>query len=298
MGAPRLTELLLGAASPPDIAPDDAPDDAIEKALVEIVSQARAAWPGVALSDEVFLGHLAGKLAADEPVLEALRKLHTADLYLACGCAHGDPDALARFDEHYLGTLDRALAKLGTAPDVIADVKQELRWLLLVGDRGAPKIATYSGRGQLRSWVRVVGVHNALARGRKAQREIPLEEDRLIEALPTGDPQLEQLKRFYRGAFTSAFNDALRRLPDRERTVLRQQLLDGLSIDQIGAVYRVHRATAARWLEQARQSVLATTRQLLVERLELAAPELDSILRMIESQLEISLGQLMVRRRS
>jgi RNA polymerase sigma-70 factor (ECF subfamily) len=89
----------------------------------------------------------------------------------------------------------------------------------------------------------------------------------------------------------------LGRLSDRQRTILRQQLLDGLSIDEIGALYRIHRATAARWLEQARQQVLENTRALLLERLQVRPQELDSIIRLIRSRLEVSLRQLVARRR-
>jgi RNA polymerase sigma-70 factor (ECF subfamily) len=287
------TDLLLGAW-PVSVAEREA----IQQQLPELIAQARAAWPDVVLSETAYLDHLRTKLPTGEPVLMTLRKLYTADLYLACACSRGDAHALAAFEGHCLSTLDGALWKLGMSQDTTADVKQELRQLLLVCDGASPKIVTYAGRGNLRSWVRAIAIHNALSRCRKVSHEIPVEEDLLVQAcISTGDPELESFKRFYRREFKAAFSDALRRLSDRQRTVLRQQLLDGLSIDELGVLYRVHRATAARWLEQARQQLLATTRELLLDRLHVRPPELDSIMRLIESQLEISLGHLVGRRK-
>jgi RNA polymerase sigma-70 factor (ECF subfamily) len=291
--ATRLTKLMLGEASVPDeeVA-------MLNELLSHIVQASRAAWPGVALSEEVFVSHMRTKLPADTSVVATLRKLNAGDLYLACACARGDAEALNAFDKHCLNVLDGALLKLGMTEDFTGDVKQELRRSLLVGDGAPAKILSYAGRGHLRGWVRAVGLHHAFTRSKKEQREIPLENDRLVQAfLPCDNPELDLLKRLYRREFKSAFSDALRSLTDRQRTVLRQQLLDGLTIDELGALYHVHRATAARWLEQARQQVLTTTRELLLERLNVRAPELDSIMRLIESRLEVSLRQLLHRRR-
>ena len=41
--------------------------------------------------------------------------------------------------------------------------------------------------------------------------------------------------------------EAFAALESRERNLLRYALGDGLSVDAIGTLYRVHRATAARW---------------------------------------------------
>jgi len=75
--------------------------------------------------------------------------------------------------------------------------------------------------------------------------------------------------------------------------LLHQHALDGLSIDKLAAFYRVHRATTARWLDAARQAVLDGTRRELVSRLQLSVNELDSIMRMIGSRLDVSLPELL-----
>jgi RNA polymerase sigma-70 factor (ECF subfamily) len=100
----------------------------------------------------------------------------------------------------------------------------------------------------------------------------------------------------YRRPFETAFRDAIQTLPDRERTLLRQHFLDGVSIHELSTLYRVHRATIGRWLERARDAVLESTRAHLMDRLDVPSAEIESILRLVLSKLEISLGPLFKRR--
>lgn len=62
-------------------------------------------------------------------------------------------------------------------------------------------------------------------------------------------------------AFQLAFRDAVNALTSRERNLLRYHYLSDLSIDQIGTLYHVHRATAARWVAQARERLISDTRK-------------------------------------
>ena len=75
--------------------------------------------------------------------------------------------------------------------------------------------------------------------------------------------------------------------------MLRQHALDGLSIDQLAALHGVHRATAARQVHSARDAVLAGTRRELVRRLRLSPRELASMMRLIHSQLDLSLPRVL-----
>jgi RNA polymerase sigma-70 factor (ECF subfamily) len=96
--------------------------------------------------------------------------------------------------------------------------------------------------------------------------------------------------REYASEFRTAFKETLHRLDSRERTVLRYSALDGLSIDEIARLYSVHRSSAARWLVKARTDLLEGTRSRLMTKLDVTPEELDSILRLIQSQLDASLG--------
>ena len=62
-------------------------------------------------------------------------------------------------------------------------------------------------------------------------------------------------------------------LDQRQRNVLQMNLVQGLSIDEVGRVYAVHRATAARWVSAAREQLVSQTRTRLAERLNLQSNE-------------------------
>jgi RNA polymerase sigma-70 factor (ECF subfamily) len=193
--------------------------------------------------------------------------------------------------------VDRALAALNVGADTVAEIKQQIRHSLLVADPGPPKITDFSGRGDLRGWLRVMAVRDALTMVRRARREQPAD-DYLLERAwtPQVSPELESLKNLYRDEFKTAVGEAIRSLTVRERTLLRQQFMDGLTIDQLAAIYHVHRATAARWVERARHQVLMTTRAALMKRLTVQPSELDSVMRLIGSRLEVSVRALFRRR--
>ena len=127
---------------------------------------------------------------------------------------------------------------------------------------------------------------------RKGKREVLVDDDQLIAqhtVSTADDPEVEYMKRTYSNEFKAAFSDALQQLGAREQTLLRYHHVDGLNIDEIGAIYRVHRVTAFRWLEKAKEQLVTRTLELLRARLKLTSKELDSVLRMIRSQIHLSL---------
>ena len=257
--------------------------------LDEAWQRGRSAWPGVELARDAFAAHLAAVGAGE----------HASDLYLAAACVARDPAALAAFDRDILAAARAAIGAIDDAQAFVDEALQRLRAQLLVGDDGAPRLASYAGRGPLRAWVGIAGARVALmmVRSRKRAREVPIDDDdRWTEALAlvsTSDPELELLKRQYAAAFAAALHDAVAALEPRARAVLRMSFVDALSIDEIGAVYAVHRATAARWIGKACDDVFASTRQLLVDRLALSGTELDRMTALVRSQLDVSLSQLL-----
>lgn len=268
----------------------------LERRLWALVAEGRAAWPELPLDARdvvVFIGRQVSQELAEA----ALDGLRPADLYLAAACARQVPAALQAFDREYMREVDIALARMRIGPPRLADVKQLVRQRLFVGggSTGAPtspgKIAEYGGRGDLRRWVRSVAVRTCLNDMRKGKRELLVDDDHLIaqHAVAGDDPEIEYMKRTYASEFKAAFSEALAGLGAREQTLLRYHHVDGLNIDEIGAIYRVHRVTAFRWLEKAKELLVRSTLELLRARLRLPAAELDSVLRMIRSQIHLSL---------
>src|SRR5437762_1115793 len=93
----------------------------------------------------------------------------------------------------------------------------------------------------------------------------------------------------YRAESDQAFRESLAAVGSQERTVLRLHFLDGLNIEKIGALYQVHRATVAHWIAASRQTLLVETRQRLRDRLQLSTPEFESLMGLVQSQLDVSL---------
>jgi RNA polymerase sigma-70 factor (ECF subfamily) len=268
----------------------------LDRRLWMLVAEGRTAWPELHV-EAIDVVSFVGRQVTADLADAALDGLRPADLFLAAGCARRSTQALAAFDRDYMREVDIALARMRIPPQRVADVKQLVRQRLFVGGgtAGVPtspgKISEYGGRGDLRRWVRSVAVRTCLNELRKGKREILVDDDQLIaqHAIAADDPEVEYMKRTYASEFKAAFSEALKALGSREQTLLRYHHVDGLNIDEIGAIYRVHRVTAFRWLEKAKELLVRSTLDTLRQRLKLPTDELDSVLRMIRSQIHLSL---------
>lgn len=257
---------------------------------LEAIERAGARWPELDLDPDDFAAYAARCVEApDELDDDAL-----AELFLACGCSQGDRTALALFEAKYLDVVPAALAHMKLGEDILDEARQLVRHKLLVAAPGeTPKLDSYAGRGKLRGLIQVVAVRTAISllRKRKGHR---MTSDGLTE-LPEGadDAELSYMKRKYRGAFKRAFGKALDALSSRERNFLRLHHFGGLTVEQVGEVYGVHRATATRWLAKIRESVMAITRKELGAELGVDRAELDSVMALIQSRLEVSVERLL-----
>jgi RNA polymerase sigma-70 factor (ECF subfamily) len=264
----------------------------LEELLAECAEAARATWPNIALDIDLFLSHLADKVRGAASPLPALRAIQSTDLYLACACARGDRKALEIFETRYLPQLQPALAHLELGATQIDEAKQWVRQHVLVAkeDGAPPLIAQYSGRGKLEAWLKVVAIRAVMQVIRRKNVEVPTdEEDMEILLPPTGDPELRYLKDVYREEFKLAFKQALESLPPRDLNVLRHHYSGGLTTTEIAGLYHVHQVTVSRWLEKARQAILVETQRLLTAKLQLNPGECESILRLVQSNLAVTL---------
>ena len=266
----------------------------LEAALREALAAGRGAWVGFELEADVFVPYLARRARPETDAVAEVRAMHAADLYLACACAGGRPEAIAVFDAWFSPVVRAAVARLGETGAFADEVIQTLRHKLLVADGDEPRIASYAGQGALASWVRVAATRAALSLLRKYGREVPADDDALLDGPATSaSPELELLKREYRDEFRRAFYDAFASLDARARNLLRLYYVDGLNVEAIGVIYRVHASTVSRRIARARQNALDETRRLLGERLALPASEVDSLLVAVRSQMDVSLGSLL-----
>jgi RNA polymerase sigma-70 factor (ECF subfamily) len=216
-----------------------------------------------------------------------------AELALATAVAAGDATAIREFETKYLTPVRSQLRAMNLDAQDIADIEQAIRIKLLVAEDGAPaRLLQYAGHGKLGGLVRVAAVREALSLIRR--KKTTTSDDWLEElSSPDDDPELVALKSRHRVEFKTAFEEAVRRLSPREHTLLRLHLVRQHSIDHIGAVYSVHRATAARWIEAAKTRLRTETTRILGERFDLRGPELERVVGLIESRIELSIERLL-----
>src|SRR5713101_9795167 len=76
--------------------------EGLEDTLQALVATGRVAWPEIAIETSAFVQYLADRLDFHGDLEAALQAVRAKDLYLACGCAHGDARAIAVFERTLL----------------------------------------------------------------------------------------------------------------------------------------------------------------------------------------------------
>lgn len=266
-----------------------------EAAFEDALHAAARARPGVH-ADADFAPFVRARMGPDGKV-----PLHLADMLVAYAAVRGDARALALLEAE-LRAIPPMLGRFRLSDVEDRELLQDLRLRLLVGSSAetmggaapAPRLLEYRGSGPLGAWIRASAVRLVLSKLRSDAR---LREDELVadgSVSATGDDaEIALAKHTYRAPFKMAFRSALGELSPRDRTVLRMYLLDGRNIDEIGSVFRVHRATIARWISDARAALGKRTQALLTEHLHTDSAEFRSITRLCYSQIDVSLHTLL-----
>jgi RNA polymerase sigma-70 factor (ECF subfamily) len=253
--------------------------------IVELWARARAAWPGLEVDVESFSRLLDAQSAP----------ANAEDLYLACACSIECSGAIDAFLRRHEPDIEAALSKMSLSSATRDDVKQTvLEKLFVTSSDRRKRIDSYRGRGSLQGWVRAVAVRCALDQLRREGHGPAPVDDLLLETLAVSedDPEIRLLQGQYRDQVRDAFVAAFARVTVRQRNLLRQHYVRGISVEHIGRQHGVHRVTAFRWLMSARADVLAAAKEALSERLG-GTEVTDSFLRLLRSQLEVSLGTLL-----
>lgn len=239
------------------------------------VALARAEHPRLAFDEGAFSSFVSERTDAIPA--------HGGDLLLVYLWSIGAPGAWEHLQRAYFDGLPTHLRPVLKNGELVREVEQELR-VRLIAER---RLLQYAGRGPLAGWLSRAALNTA-SKLRKQTSVEPI--DPQSEALATG-PELGFLKKRYRETFRGAFVEALATLSPRQRTVLRLNALSGVSIDELARMYRVHRATTARWIQSAREHLVDHTRSALLERLRLPEDEVEELLTEMRSQLDVSLAR-------
>ncbi len=219
---------------------------------------------------------------------------HAGDLALAFAIAAGDTVAIRRFETQFGGEVAAAVRAIDASPAFVAEIAQRARIRLLVAEGAPPRIASYRGGGPLRAWVAIAAQRIALNAKRDTKREQPAGDDVLADLVDREpDPELRYLKTLYRREFREALSAALGGVSDRARAVLRLRFVGRLELAEIGRVYRVHESTISRWITTALADIASASRSELARRLAITTATADSVARLVQSQLDLSLARLL-----
>jgi RNA polymerase sigma-70 factor, ECF subfamily len=240
------------------------------------------AWPDVAIAYDTFKDRLTelGVAAADA-------QLRAADLYLAVGCAQGQPSALAHFEREHIGSVPLYVQRSGLAAELMGELRQRVRLKLLLG--APPAIAKYRGVGALSAWVRVSAVRVAVDLAARADDRHEVASDLLdLCTAAEASPELQTVKTLYQDRFRATVQASFVRLGAREKALLRMHFLEELSLDRLAAIYRVHRSTIARWLVAIRSEVLADVRREFGLSGGASTAELRSLVSVLRREVQVS----------
>lgn len=271
----------------------------LETLLDRAWKEARARWPAVELPVRRFVSHVAERLTeegAGRPIAQRVAGMSLTELYLACACLQGLAPAHEAFERDYLAQLTGKLRSSKQSNALLDDVRQIARVKFLVATpESGPRIEEYMGRGALMSWV-VVTAGRIATRLEAAEKPRPgADSDELLKMLPGqgADPELDVMKRRHQGEFRQAVREAFATLSAEDRYLLRLHFAEGLSTHELAKHYGVNQSTISRWLKSARQQVYEETRSRLQERLGLSTPGFESFLALVNSQLDLSLSQIL-----
>lgn len=263
-------------------------DARLESVLQGLLRDAQTSQMQIATDD--FLSLIVASLSAQVNDCAALSMLRTKDLLLVYGFNHEDPISTEVIERRYLPQVEQSLRSYALDALDLAEIIQTLRQRLWSSKTPQPGMAQYSGRGDLLEWLRITAIREAGHLTQRKQKTLELPDDDCIEAgqLATS-PELHFLKEQYREGFRRAFDEAMATLSSKDRNLLRYSYLDNLSIDEIGDIYKVHRATVARWLNQVREQLRKQTGKNLMRQSALAGVDVEEILQVIWSQLNVSI---------
>jgi RNA polymerase sigma-70 factor (ECF subfamily) len=260
----------------------------MEAALAAAMERGRTLWPAIDLPPERLAAHVQAQEIGERAVWG-----RGADLYLVAACAQGDPAAIAAFEKDYLTNVPAYVSRLQVSEEMLEELCQTLR-VKLLADR-PPRIVGYKGTGPLGAWVRVTTVRLALDllsttnRFRERTDADAMAAQLSEEALP----EAELARARCRPLVEAAVKEAILALPDRDRAILRFHYVEGLNVDAIGTIYRVHRSSVARWLAEIRERLFHAVEEKLTLEMRIGASEFRSLVAAVREEIHLSIRRLL-----
>ena len=219
------------------------------------------------------------RTATDAPTVEDLRQfisdLQASDLYLALACAQGNEHAWWDFDAGYRRFIERIAQHLSSAASE-AEEALDLVYTELYGTRVVEgvrqsKFATYSGRGNLRGWLRAIVWHAVVDLHRARRDEVTIEDwsesggethDRpgWRGLAHSGERAItdDVARSRYGAASLAALDASFASLDEHEKLLLLYYHVEGLKLREIARLVEEPLSPLRRWFQ--RQSKQRTTK--------------------------------------
>lgn len=246
----------------------------------------KQAWPSLDLPIEEF-----GKFIQERPVAPAAPEPIVQDLFLACACSTGVRNALTCFRQEFLPVTIATVRSFDPSPQFAEEIYQLLSETLFVKrPSGVTKIEQYTGQGRLAGFVRTAVRRIALRQSANAPKFEG--EEALLDQFSRFD-ELETLiyKLQCERVFSEALRVALRRLPRRDRLILRMNLVEKVSTTRLATMYKVSQPTISRWIQRSSRTIFDTVKDLVCDELEVDTRELQSLLSLVRSQIDITISR-------
>jgi RNA polymerase sigma-70 factor, ECF subfamily len=237
----------------------------------------RKRYSTIELPYEAFLGRLEEIASAEGS--GNISKLQLEDLFLAVACARGDRIAWEYFADDYLAMIRKYALRACRNPSEAEDLAQNLVTRFM---EDSSRLGSYNGRGSLAAWLRVSVAHAAIDRFRRNAKQVSLEavEEETGNVLPQPSPDLpaeDRLDRSWGPILCNIVTEEIRKIPPRDRLLLCLYYLQAIPLRLIGRHFRVHEATASRWLDGLRRKLRKNIERELGLRYGLKSEEIQSL---------------------
>jgi RNA polymerase sigma-70 factor (ECF subfamily) len=262
--------------------------------LAALYRRGRDAHPKLRVGEEAF-GRVLARCMGDRP-LPSLDSFAIEDLYLACACVEGVRGAAAAFEAAYGKKIRRAVSRVFPSAGDREDAEQRVRQHLLVGAPDAgPALAKYPGHAPLAKWIPVVAIRVAISLNRSETAERRLRDRAAAEAMGASPEDL-LMRAELRRAVEPAVADALGRLEDRDRLILRLFLVGGMTAHAIGTSLGLSQQAISKRIAKARDAMLEHIRSSVARELKIPEDDFSSLMRVVASQLDVNISRLLRRK--
>lgn len=266
-------------------------ETALAKLLASFYARGREAYPRIVLDEGVFGRHLAR--CASDARARSLADVPAADIYLACACAARVRGAAPAFERKFGPVIRRAVSRVLSTPDERQEAEQRVWDHIFVEEaRVTPRITNYLGQGPLENWVSVAAMRVAVSfvRAESAERRLRA---KVVADTSVVDGETTSMKEQVREAFEAAVSEALARLKPRERLILKLHVVSGMTLEAISKSLDVSRQAVSKTFSRTREGILGAVETSLKRRLKLSKKELSSVLRLVASQLDVSISRIL-----